>query len=193
MFRFLIVFIVGIFLIYICVYSYKFLRHRKESKILMRFMTSCMLLFTFTIVFYENIFFNNNVTNEEYIGLSAINESNVFISSHGISLEDEKEKVDAVNKQEIEAKITAYFDNASPGRGSITNLIVTGPPKGRVTAICQYKGHGTPYIMPIGVNGLAVIPILVDSDAEPGLLVVVDITVSYNGKQYKLNSVFTPQ
>jgi hypothetical protein len=47
--------------------------------------------------------------------------------------------------------------------------------------------------MPIGANGLAVIPIMVDSNAEPGLLVVVDITISYNGKLYKLNSVFTPQ
>ena len=193
MYRVLMVFIIGIFLIYICMYSYKFIRYGKESKIFMRFMTSCMLLFTFTIVCYGNIFFNRNITNEGYIGLSAKQESNVFISSHDSSLEDEKEEIGSVNQQEIEAKITAYFDNASPARGSITNLIVTGPPKGSVTAICQYKGHGTPYIMPIGTNGLAVIPIKVENDAEPGLLVVVDITISYNGKLYKLNSVFTPQ
>jgi hypothetical protein len=134
---------------------------------------------------FSDIFFNGNVNNGEYNGHSTKHESKVFVNSHDSSLEN--------NKDEIEVKITAYFDNASPARGSITNLIVTGPPKGSVTAICQYKGHGTPYIMPIGANGLAVIPIMVDSNAEPGLLVVVDITISYNGKLYKLNSVFTPQ
>lgn len=193
MFKFLMVLIVIIFLICISLCSYKFIRYGKEGRTFMRFMTSCMILFTFTTVCYGDIFFNGNVTNGEDSRFSEKIESKVFTSSYDSSLKDDDKELDSVNKQEIEVKITAYFDNASPARGSITNLIVTGPPKGRVTAICQYKGHGTPYIMPIGANGLAVIPIKVENDAEPGLLVVVDISISYEGKQYNTNSVFTPQ
>lgn len=202
--KFLIVFLFGVFFICISIYTYKFIRYRKTEKNVLRFMTSCMILFTLTIVYYGDIFFNEKKANGKYSDPFVRDESNVFLSNDaekGIvlpapgydnSLKDEDDEPYIVNKQEI-VKITAYFDNVSPARGSITNLIVTGPPKGNVTAICQYKDHGKPYIMPIGTNGVAVIPIKVDNDAEPGVIVVVDITISHDGNQYKTNSVFTPQ
>lgn len=188
MFKFLMVLLFGIFIIYISVCSYKYLRHGRNNKILLRFMTSCMILFTFTIVFYNNIFFAD--TYGGYGGVSTKGDKRVFLSRlHEPEYNnDEYEKV-----TEQGTKITAYFDNANPPRGSITNLIVTGPKGGKVTVICQYKGHGTPYIMNIGNGGIAVIPVKVENDAEPGVLVVVDIEVIFEGKQYKTNTVFTPQ
>lgn len=189
MLRILMLFLFGVFFIYISVCSYKYIRYGKTHKIILRFMTSCMIIFTFIIVLYNDVFLNDS--NGRYGEVSVRNESKVFLSSLYNEPEDKNDEYEKVNEQGI--KITAYFDNANPARGSITNLIVTGPKGAKVTAICQYKGHGNPYLMDIGSGGIAVIPIKVENDAEPGLLVVVDITVSFESKQYKINSVFTPQ
>lgn len=189
--RYVMVFLLVVFLIYISVCSYKYFIYRKVKIASLRFMTSCMLLFTLTAVFYNDIFLNGDVMKGSNEEVSSKNESKVFLSSYNDGIEKDN-KPSVVNNHETENKITAYFDNTSPARGSTTNLIVTGPKGGKVIAICQYKGHGTPYIMDIGDNGQAVIPIIVDSNAELGYSVVVDISVSYEGKQYKTNSVFTP-
>lgn len=180
----LILLIFGIFLIYISICGYRFIKHRKNRKNMLRFMTSSMILFTLTLVCYKDIFFIGDINIVSYEGVSYRGESKVFLNSDFV-----ERPVFPI----IEIKVTAYFDNASPARGSTTNLIVTGPPKGKVTVICHYKGHSTPYIMDIGGNGQAVIPIMVESDAEPRLMVVVDVLVSYEGKLYKTNAVFTPQ
>jgi hypothetical protein len=197
--RFFMMLLFGVFLIYITVYSYKFIRYRKTGKNVVKFMTSSIILFTLTVVCYKDIYFKENDSKGWYEELSTKGESKVFLSRDAAErpifpFQDyDKNETGKANNQEIEVKISAYFDNASPAKGAITNLIVSGPPKGKVTAICQYKGHGTPYIMDIGVNGKAFIPVRVENDAEPGLMVVVDVVVSYEGKLYKTNSVFTPQ
>lgn len=180
--RFLMVVILGVFIIYITVYCYRYLVYRKVKIILLRFMTSCMMLFTCTIFFYNGLFFDFGIPRDHV----SEKESRVFVSSY-----DSEKSV--AYKENNEKKITAYFDNANPGRGTVTNLIVTGPRGGKVTAICHYKGFGTPYIMNIGNNGQAVIPVKVDNNADPGYVVVVDISVNFEGRVYKINSVFTPK
>ncbi len=175
--KFIILSLLILFLIWIINCSYKYLKHRRVNTIALKFMTSCMLLFTFTMVFYDDMLLHK--------GNYLAHESRVFLSSSlNASVKDVPDKT---------KKITAYFDNANPPRGSTTNLIITGPPGGKVTAICQYKGHGTPYIMDIQKNGQVVIPIKVDSNAEPGNVVVVDITVNSEGNNYKIYTVFTPR
>jgi hypothetical protein len=76
--KYLMVFLFGVFLIYISVCSYKFIRYRKVEKTILRFMTSCMILFTFTIVFYSNIFFTKDEINVRHSGLSVKDESKYF-------------------------------------------------------------------------------------------------------------------
>lgn len=183
------VFLFVIFFVYISSCTYNYIRHRRIHKVLLRFMTSCMILFTFTIVFYDDVFFIG--TSGGNGGISVKDDSKVFLNSFDNETEDSKENYNNTNEQEM--KITAYFDNAAPQRGSMSNLIITGPTGAKATAICQYKGHGVTYMMDIGTGGLAVIPILIESSAEPGQIVVVDIEVIFEGKHYKTNTVFTPQ
>lgn len=183
MFKTLTLFLLGIFFFYITVCSCKYIIYGKVSKILLRFMTSCMILFTFTIVIYNDI-----LSGGSYNRALLEKESNVFLNS-----EDNGHYDDYKYVNDHSFKITAFFDNPNPTRGSITNLIVSGPKGGKATAIVQYKGHGTPYIMDIGAGGQAVIPIRVEESAEPGFLVVVDVIVDYQGKQYKTYTVFTPR
>lgn len=190
--RALMVLILVIFLLYIIVCIYRILVYRKINVAFLRFMTSCMLLFTFTSVFYEELLMNKNWVNGECVELASKDESRTFLNSNKYSQDDNYQR-DELKVFEKDKKISAYFDNANPPRGALINLIVFGPSGGKVTAICQYKGHGTPYIMDIGKSGQAVIPIKVDSDAEIGVIVVVDILVKYGDITYKTNTVFTPQ
>lgn len=166
-----------VFLVYISVCSYRYLMFRKIKIVTLKFMTSCMVLFTITLVFYNDILLHER----EYLS----GESRVFSRGNLSALEEDI--------PEQEKKVTAYLDNTNPSRGSIINLIVTGPPGGKVTAICQYRGHGTPYIMDIEKEGRVIIPITVESNAEVGFAVVVDVTVNYGGRDYKTNTVFTPK
>lgn len=190
--RFIIVFLFVLFIIYISICIYRFLMYSRIKIVFLRFMTSCMLLFTFTLVFYNDIFLDKDDIKSSYGEIYSKSESKVFLNSADKIIEvDNKQTV--IDNQETENKITAYFDNTNPDRGTITNLIVTGPPGGKVTAICQFKGYGTPYIMSIGENGQVVIPVKVDSNAVSGYAVVVDISVSYGEKVYKMNSVFIPR
>lgn len=166
-----------VFLIYISICCYKYLMYKEVKIVMLKFMSSCMVLLTFTIVFYNDILLHEVKYSKS--------ESRVFSSSNLNSMgRDVPEKV---------KKVTAYLDNTNPPRGSLINLIVTGPAGGKVTAICQYKGHGTPYIMNIEKNGQAVIPITVENNAEAGYVVVVDVTVNYGGINYRTNTVFTPR
>lgn len=189
MLRYVMIFLFGIFIIYIFVCTYKYKRCGITNKVILQFMTYCMILFTFTIVYYKDVLIKENYGIHREI--SARNDSKVFLSSFDNEPWDNNDVYEKANKQGM--KISAYFDNANPARGSITNLHVTGPVGGKVTAICQYKGHGTPYMMDIGKNGIAVIPVMVENGAEPGVLVVVDIEVSFEGRKYKANTVFTPK
>jgi hypothetical protein len=136
-------------------------------------MTSFLILFTCTVLISADL-----VTTGNKQGLAAGN--------------DIKNKIVWVNTEDSDVKVTAYLTNTSPATGSVTYLNVTGPAGGKLTAICQYKGHSTPYLMDIGSDRHAVIPIRVESDAEKGYSVIIDVIVKHEGKTYRTNAVFTP-
>lgn len=163
----------AIFSIYIFICIGYFKRTKRASNSLLTFMTSFSILFSCTVLISTNLF---NTGHSQIIG----------------SGNDIKNKSAWVNSEDPGTKVTAYLTNTNPPRGSITYLNVTGPAGGKVTAICQYKGHGTPYVMNIGQNGQAVIPIKVENDAEKGYMVIVDVLVNHEGKTYRANAVFTP-
>jgi hypothetical protein len=163
----------AIFIIYIVISIGYFRKTRRASNSILTFMTSFSILFTCTVL----------------ISTDLINSGNKKIIGTG---NDIRNKSAWVSSENPETKISAYFTNTNPPRGSVTYLNVTGPTGGKVTAICQYKGHGTPYIMNIGQNGQAAIPIRVESDAEKGFMVVVDVIIQHEGRTYRTNAVFTP-
>lgn len=162
-----------IFLIYIIISVYYFRRRKRANNSLMTFMTSFLILFTCTVLISTDLI---NSGNKQSIGIG-----NDIIN-----------KSAWLNSEDLEIKITAYLTNTSPPRGSITYLNITGPTGGKVTAICQYKGHSTPYFSDIGKNGQAVIPLKVESDTEKGYTVIIDVIVEHEGNTYRTNAVFTP-
>lgn len=163
----------AIFIIYIVISFGYFKRTRRASNSLLTFMTSFSILFTCTVLISTDLI---NSGSKQIIGTGS----------------DIKNKSAWVNCENPEEKVTAYLTNNNPPLGSVTYLNVTGPAGGKVTAICQYKGHGTPYVMNIGQNGQAVIPIRVESDAEKGYMVVIDVIIQHEGRTYRTNAVFTP-
>jgi hypothetical protein len=87
--------------------------------------------------------------------------------------------------------IKAYVDNFSPAIGSTINLLVYGPPGGRVTAIFHFKEHDQPSIFEIGKSGKEIKQINVATAAK-GHTVFVDVIMEYKGKTYRANTMFTP-
>lgn len=84
--------------------------------------------------------------------------------------------------------ITASVDNKTPAQNSHIKLTVTGPKGASYTAVCHYKSKDTTY------NGKVGTPLSIGiSSAAKGFTVVINVTMTYNGKTYTAKTSFTPR
>lgn len=85
-------------------------------------------------------------------------------------------------------KLTATVDNQNPEQNSTIHLIVKGLPGGTYKAVFHYKSKDTVY------TGTINKPLAVKiGRAASGFTVKIDVTATYNGKTYKVQTSFTPR
>lgn len=84
--------------------------------------------------------------------------------------------------------VSASVSNQAPVQNAAETLTVNGPSGASFTAVCHYSSKDTTY------NGTVGNPLSFKiGRAKKGFTVVINITVTYNGKTYQTQTSFTPQ